>query len=388
MSHYTVAVITKDGNYERELERFDEGIEVEPYIRNTKQDCIESQRNWNLKQRKRKLEEENKNALPDLGKQTSTAVVTTESDEELYKQYVEEWGGGRTFDEAGNELSTYNPDSKWDWWTLGGRWSGLLKLKNPTVVPEDKQEEYNKLQIDVNTFKAVDDTYIYLSNYIERGYEPARLKEFINELTLAFHPDKKVNPEIIKSINTLREQFKTGKDVSYYLKEVQNIMKPYYSYKERREICRKFSDFIGQFNTDTILRGDDCHYLDRCDSAQVKDIDFTPDTSKVNWYKRFWEINVEGKPCTEEEKKEYRSFYNVNYYLKTYGDFETYLKTQTEFSTYAILYEGEWIEPGQMGWFGCADTTEDSNEEYRQRFNEIISNLEDDDIISIIDCHI
>ena len=147
MSHYTVAVITKDGNYERELERFDEGLEVEPYIRNTKQDCIEAQRNWNLKKKANALKEENKNALPDLERQTSTAVVTTESDEELYKQYVEEWGEGRTFDEAGNELSTYNPDSKWDWWTLGGRWSGLLKLKNPTVIPEDKQEEYNKLQI-------------------------------------------------------------------------------------------------------------------------------------------------------------------------------------------------------------------------------------------------
>lgn len=34
-------------------------------------------------------------------------------------------------DEAGKfyELSTYNPKSKWDWYTVGGRWTGFFKLK-------------------------------------------------------------------------------------------------------------------------------------------------------------------------------------------------------------------------------------------------------------------
>lgn len=26
--------------------------------------------------------------------------------------------------------STYNPQSKWDWWTIGGRWAGTLRLKS------------------------------------------------------------------------------------------------------------------------------------------------------------------------------------------------------------------------------------------------------------------
>ena len=26
-------------------------------------------------------------------------------------------------------MSTYNPDSKWDWWVIGGRWAGMLPLK-------------------------------------------------------------------------------------------------------------------------------------------------------------------------------------------------------------------------------------------------------------------
>lgn len=28
------------------------------------------------------------------------------------------------------EMTTYNPDSKWDWYELGGRWTGYFKTKN------------------------------------------------------------------------------------------------------------------------------------------------------------------------------------------------------------------------------------------------------------------
>ena len=51
MSHYTVCVITKDGNYEKALEPFDENLEVEPYIEKTKEQIIQQVKNqkasWN-----------------------------------------------------------------------------------------------------------------------------------------------------------------------------------------------------------------------------------------------------------------------------------------------------------------------------------------------------
>ena len=41
MSHFTVMVITSDGDYEKALEPFDENIEVEPYISRTREECIQ-----------------------------------------------------------------------------------------------------------------------------------------------------------------------------------------------------------------------------------------------------------------------------------------------------------------------------------------------------------
>lgn len=41
---------------------------------------------------------------------------------------------------TGTYASTYNPDSKWDWWVIGGRWEGMINGRNICVVrdlPED-----------------------------------------------------------------------------------------------------------------------------------------------------------------------------------------------------------------------------------------------------------
>lgn len=46
---------------------------------------------------------------------------------------LEKWTGepGGKDEQGYYSMSTYNPNSKWDWWTIGGRWSGShIRLKN------------------------------------------------------------------------------------------------------------------------------------------------------------------------------------------------------------------------------------------------------------------
>ena len=63
----------------------------------------------------------------------TTAVFTKTNDmsevEKLLAPYDENLEVKPYKDEYGEE-STYNPKSKWDWYEIGGRWSGLLKLKD------------------------------------------------------------------------------------------------------------------------------------------------------------------------------------------------------------------------------------------------------------------
>ncbi len=43
--------------------------------------------------------------------------------EARYREFVQRHN---TFDEDSNPISTYNPQSRWDWYVIGGRWDGWL----------------------------------------------------------------------------------------------------------------------------------------------------------------------------------------------------------------------------------------------------------------------
>jgi len=153
MSHYTVAIFTRDGysDIDAILAPFDEEARVTPYIRETKESVIESERKsrcflfatrYTEWQRDPKLYEKDKRQehieylqlLPELMKQ---------SDEEVYQYAISDYEEDE-IDENGNILSTYNPDSKWDWYTVGGRWSSMLILKSEKENEDGKHNSFSE----------------------------------------------------------------------------------------------------------------------------------------------------------------------------------------------------------------------------------------------------
>lgn len=116
MSHFTVLVqIPKEviaenlvESYVRNvLEPYSENLEVEPYVVMPAKKVLEE---WEYMKKK----------YPESG-----------YDKMTLEEFVSEWYGGE-IDDEGNLLSTYNPNSKWDWWVVGGRWSNMIRLKDGT----------------------------------------------------------------------------------------------------------------------------------------------------------------------------------------------------------------------------------------------------------------
>lgn len=106
MSHFVVMVIGE--NIEQQLAPFDENMEVPEYAVG-------------------EVSEDDKRAVIEY-----YAKGHDKTFEEVYAKHGASWNGGRyRKDENGvwMEYSTYNPKAKWDWWTLGGRWSGMMKVK-------------------------------------------------------------------------------------------------------------------------------------------------------------------------------------------------------------------------------------------------------------------
>ena len=123
MSHYSVAVLTKEGqSIEDLLSPFDESINVDPYISRTKAEIIQD-----VKERKGRLINQLKKdpdmELCDILRQ----LLVCETDEDFYNYYFCE---DDLYDDDGNELSTYNPNAKWDWYSIGGRFSRLITMEN------------------------------------------------------------------------------------------------------------------------------------------------------------------------------------------------------------------------------------------------------------------
>ena len=106
MSHYKVLIIHNENqNIEELLAPYDENLEVEPYLKYKHNDAIEM------------IKEE---FVP------FNDFLKEYSDEQLLEWYVKEYSAELLKD--GDIYTTYNPNSKWDWYQIGGRFDGELML--------------------------------------------------------------------------------------------------------------------------------------------------------------------------------------------------------------------------------------------------------------------
>jgi len=112
MSHFSVLVVTENPEQvEAALQPYHEyectGTE-DQYVRFVEEDTSDLQ-----KEHREHLEK-----YPD-------------STKEDFGQFVQEWHG---YEMKGGKWGRHtNPDAKWDWWKVGGRWSGFLKPKSDSV---------------------------------------------------------------------------------------------------------------------------------------------------------------------------------------------------------------------------------------------------------------
>lgn len=267
MSHYAVLVIHKeDQDIEELLAPYSEHLKVEPYLKYTVDEAIAY-----IKE----------HCVP-------------------YNDYLEEYADRHLIDwfaeneglliKQGGLYSTYNPNSKWDWYSIGGRFDGDLDL----------------------TDEGIEEAINYPNN-------PQWFKDMPREEQV----------EHVKWVNT----------------------------------------------------------------APLKYIQwFTPlsEEDKVE-LKRWWEINIDGDELKDGEEKDEYFFWNPEWFKRRYKDVDTYLKVKEMVTFFAVLTsDGEWHEPGQMGYFACALCEPEDELKWDFRFYDtfIKPNLDSDLICTVVDCHI
>lgn len=185
MSHYTVLVIHKENQkIEELLAPYDENLEVEPYLKYTVDEALDH------------INEEYvpyNNCLKDY------------ADRQLIDWLAENEG---LLIKQGGLYSTYNPKSKWDWYQVGGRFSGELEL-----TEEGRLNAFNKIEKKYHTDIDLKDLYEN-SDYL-RYVDTAPLKYI--KWFIPLSPIEKEKLRRWWEINIDKDELKDGEEKDEYL---------------------------------------------------------------------------------------------------------------------------------------------------------------------------
>lgn len=144
MSHFAVLVIGSD--VDGQLAKYDENLEMPVYVKYTKDELITKQKKDNEEYKNGTYAEyladpigyakacnDNENHLKYV-----SAIFPKKlrmSDEELYKEAIK-YCGAEELGPNGELLSSYNPDSKWDWYQVGGRYAGRIVVREGVEIDD------------------------------------------------------------------------------------------------------------------------------------------------------------------------------------------------------------------------------------------------------------
>ena len=134
--------------------------------------------------------------------------VDWNSDESIHQAYMKAWKDDKKFDEEGNQLSTYNPQSKWDWYSLGGRWGGTLKLKEHASVIKESDLTWT------NDFEPIEEGYTDFAQVKDIDFTPDEGKRRWAERFWEINVE---GQELLESED--KDEYRTFYNSRYYLKK-------------------------------------------------------------------------------------------------------------------------------------------------------------------------
>lgn len=228
-----------------------------------------------------------------------------------------------------------NPNAKWDWYQVGGRWQGMLKLK-----PE-YAEAMGYLAALESRGKTIPESLVEKCAGIAMG-SPSLLMggHKFNRFQVDQAPKGKIDFDgmIQDHLNRIMPTFDA----------IQEAIggREWETWSEVRESER--------------FKGD-------IDSARK---------------------HFNSQPVVEAIKEVLKGQFFIDW-EEFKKDRDTYMQEQrlNAVSTFALLKDGEWLGQGEMGWFGMSDDKMEKATWYEQQMS-IIESLSDDTLITIVDCHI
>lgn len=222
-----------------------------------------------------------------------------------FEQFLKSWGGYERDPKTGRFGYWENPNKKWDWWVVGGRWGGLLRHRGG-------------FDADICRVGDLDFKAMLADRMRERGNgwdtAEAKFREDPNNAGITFV-----------------------------------------------EALQQWRDFIAQCRTE------------RKEDEPLYDVikrNLQDERLRNAWHHAQWDGGISDKYIENPQNRICR---------------DEYTGQAVPLGTFAVLMDGQWYAQGDMGWFA---TVSNENDDWDQRFNELLNTLRPDQWITIVDCHI
>ena len=223
-----------------------------------------------------------------------------------------------------------NPNAKWDWWQVGGRFSGILIPKKNGIGMVMKGEPG-----------------ILGSKYDAKGYDIVQARDLdlgairqraADRASASWNLVRKSLDENLEG-TTVEEILAQGSHMSWS----SFVNRPDFS-----EFNDKYRDMYWEQTLPTALRA--------------------------------------AQKTTDRDVRSALTWISLDDFIV---DHETYVQSarMSAITTYAYIKDGEWHGRGDMGWWGMS-SNDVPEETWGKQFNDMIESLPETAWISIIDCHV
>lgn len=238
--------------------------------------------------------------------------------------------GYAQLDEKGEVLKLIdrtNPNAKWDWYQVGGRWAGFFKLKEGATGTQGTQSWMQRMQNEAYPQGSADQAY----------------KGDID-------------------FDTIRE-------------------------KERIEAGSNYDKLLRLLGEDTMPKLK-YTWKEVIDGEKFANLDIQEKRAIYHAQKPIEKINTLSRD--EKIDKEDRSFLTWLEYEKYNGktrDEFVAKAGQSAISTFAVILDGKWYERGEMGWCAVVSNEKDQDQ-WDEEFSKLLESVPDDTLLTLVDCHI
>lgn len=191
-------------------------------------------------------------------------------DEGNYTEIFQDWNGGELDEETGNWGYWRNPNAKWDWYQLGGRWKGFFKLKEGTTGEVGESGVFNNEAeegwVDQAKKGDIDWEFIKKNNIKTRTENFIRIKREINEgkiseegvlLLYGLKKDDTIQTYVDRGMTPVT--FAVIKNGEWYQKGDMGWWGITTNEKDPADWDAEFQKLIDSVDDDTLLSVYDCH---------------------------------------------------------------------------------------------------------------------------------